>query len=137
MTIWERFWEKAIEVLSWVYVLVFYVLPIVAVIAIGLLSAFSPSLLHRIMGNPEATATPRPRPTAAATVRTSPPDSRSRPWGSSGGSLVPGAPGKVYVPDYGYGKYHSSPSCSGMDSPVELDWDDAIIAGHEPCKKCN
>lgn len=42
---------------------------------------------------------------------------------------------KVWV-TVGGKKYHSSPTCSKMKNPVEMDLMDAIQNGYEPCGKC-
>jgi len=44
-------------------------------------------------------------------------------------------PSKVYVTRTGH-KYHNTPTCSGMKSPIEMDLLDAIGKGYEPCDKC-
>lgn len=43
--------------------------------------------------------------------------------------------GKVWVTNGGK-KYHSSPTCSKMKNPVEMDLMEAIQNGYEPCGKC-
>lgn len=41
----------------------------------------------------------------------------------------------VWIPKTG-SKYHSNPSCSGMNNPSKVTKDEAIQRGYEPCKKC-
>ena len=44
-------------------------------------------------------------------------------------------PSKVYVTRTGH-KYHNTPTCSRMKSPIEMDLMDAIEKGYTPCDKC-
>ena len=55
--------------------------------------------------------------------------------GSAQISVPSAAAGKVWVTKSGK-KYHSSPTCSKMKSPVEMDLLEAIENGYEPCGKC-
>lgn len=41
----------------------------------------------------------------------------------------------VWIPQSG-SKYHSDPSCSGMDNPTQVTISEAQAMGYEPCKKC-
>lgn len=41
----------------------------------------------------------------------------------------------VWIPKTG-SKYHSNPSCSGMNNPREVTLSEAQSMGYEPCKKC-
>lgn len=41
----------------------------------------------------------------------------------------------VWIPQSG-SKYHSDPSCSGMDNPRQVTISEAQGMGYEPCKKC-
>ncbi len=44
---------------------------------------------------------------------------------------------KVYIAGSGKGtKYHSSPSCSNMNNPIEISLNDAKAQGYTACKKC-
>ena len=41
----------------------------------------------------------------------------------------------VWIPQSG-SKYHSNPSCSGMNNPTQVTISEAQSMGYEPCKKC-
>lgn len=41
----------------------------------------------------------------------------------------------VWIPQSG-SKYHSNPSCSGMNNPTQVTLSEAQNMGYEPCKKC-
>lgn len=43
----------------------------------------------------------------------------------------------VWIPTNGGTKYHSRPSCSGMDSPQSVSISRAIAKGFKPCKRCH
>lgn len=42
----------------------------------------------------------------------------------------------VWIPTKGGKKYHSSSTCSNMDSPIQVTKEEAIAQDFEPCKKC-
>lgn len=46
-------------------------------------------------------------------------------------------PVMVWIPTNGGKKYHTNPSCSGMENPMEVSIDQAVANGFTPCKRCH
>lgn len=75
---------------------------------------------------PEPTAEPTPAPTAAPTEAPAPQPAAAEPQGQM-----------VWIASSGKGKkYHSDPTCSNMNNPLEISISDAQAKGYEPCKNC-
>lgn len=70
--------------------------------------------------------------TQAVTQQKAPPETQPEteaPVAASSGTMV-------WIPESG-SKYHSSPTCSGMENPTQVTLEQAIAWGYEPCKRCH
>lgn len=72
--------------------------------------------------------TPSAQSSESTTPATSTQPAESQTAGSQQGTMV-------WIPQSG-SKYHSNPSCSGMNNPTQVSLSDAQSRGYEPCKKC-